>query len=92
VPQSFSLMITDLNSPALMAPASAPALPQPRTQALRPTTAVPAMPMLPPPEPEEPKIAAEQQQPPASEGEKSPAKVDWAKFASAVASIRGTKH
>jgi hypothetical protein len=50
------------------------------------------MPMLPPPEAEEPKPAAGEQQAPPAEGEKPGAKVDWAKFASAVASIRGTKH
>jgi type IV pilus assembly protein PilB len=87
---AFSLMITDLNAPALMAPASAPALPQPRTQALRPTTAVTAMPML-PPEAEE-SNTLEQPQLPATSGEKPGSNVDWAKFASAVASIRGTKH
>ena len=88
----FALMITDLMTPALVAPLAAPALPQPRTQALRPTTAVPAMAML-PSETEKPDRLVVQQPQAAAVAEQSPVKsVDWAKFASAVASIKGTKH
>jgi type II secretory ATPase GspE/PulE/Tfp pilus assembly ATPase PilB-like protein len=91
--KEFSLVITDHMAPA----AGQALLPSPRTQALRPTTAV-GIPMLPAPEQIEP--AGEQVQPPPAvaaaappAAEEQPAKkVDWSRFASAVASIRGNKH
>ena len=85
--EEFSLMITDLMSPALLMPGATQA---PRAQALRATTAVPALSIL-PPEPAEPAaLPAESESATGTEGNK---KLDWARIAAKVqSSIRKTEH
>lgn len=85
--EDFALMVTDLMTPSLMQQT----LPQQRTPALRPTTAI-QMPILPPSPRQQDQPA--QIAPPASDAEEQQNKnVDWARFAATVqSSIRRTEH
>jgi type II secretory ATPase GspE/PulE/Tfp pilus assembly ATPase PilB-like protein len=81
----FALMVTDLMMPALMPPADT----QPRARALRPTTAVQAIPLLPPGKRPSQPVPMQ-----AEAGETGNGKnMDWARFASTVqTSVRRTEH
>jgi CheY-like chemotaxis protein len=85
--QEFALMVTDLMTPALVAPGVTQA---PRAQALRATTAVPMVQINPPAQ--RPALVA--QTPVAATGtDGKTANVDWARFAATVqSSIRRTEH
>lgn len=84
----FALMVTDLLMPALMAPNPENL---PRARALRPTTAIQAIPLLPPGvrTSQQLQIQAIEE----AEAESNNKNVDWARFAATVqSSIRRTEH
>lgn len=86
--EDFALMVTDLMMPALVAPGSSP----PRRAALRPTTAIPVMPLV--PQQDHARVSAPVPMPVLATGTNGQAKgVDWSRFTATVqSSIRRTEH